>query len=302
MSFSWHLYSKKYNLFVSPFANLIYELLTWKLTSEEQHFITAKHVLPSVFNYHISKSVPLKKWRFLFFFSHCLRLPLWSQPTKLLYWITIPVTGSWMYLTLENSWDTVKWDTFCASWICCLISTHNACLLEGEGLNPNWWFISVQLSHQLWSHIVLVFSLWPLLSKLCHPLTRTGCWCLARTCAAACSLWNKCSQLSTAKQPVLPDNRRMASATGKSEPANLCWDTGTLRWNASSWGLLLETRSKGVLWPAAYSISKRTQSSLNKSRSGASWLETQPIGNCHFCWKTSQKSQESVVTRKKATA
>lgn len=174
------------------------------------------------------------------YFSHYLTLPLSSQPTKLSCWITNPVMGSWIYLTLENSWDTVKWDVFCASWIRCLISTHSPCQLEGEGLNPSWWFISVQLSHQLWSHIVLVFSLRPLLSKLCHPLTRTGCWCLARTSAAACILWNKCSQLSTAKQP---DNRGMALATGKSEPASLCWDTSTQRWNASSWGLLLETLS-----------------------------------------------------------
>lgn len=83
----------------------------------------------------------------------------------------------------------------CTSWVSCFISTHSPCQLENEGLNLNWWFILAQLSHQLCSHILLVFSLWPMLTKLCHPLIRMGGWCLPQMCTAVCNPQNKCSQL-----------------------------------------------------------------------------------------------------------
>lgn len=209
-------------------------LLIGKITNEEQWratLVTMKYILPSIFNYCTSKPVspaPLKKKKkgflFFFFFSHSLGLPLSSHPTKLSDWIINPVTGSRMHLTTKNSWDTVKRDTFCTSWICCLISTPHPCQPENERSNLNWWFISVQLSHRLSSHIVFIFPLRALLSKLCHPLMSMGCRRLAWMRTAACSPWNKRSRLRSAEWSVLPDSHGIALAIGKSKPACLCWD------------------------------------------------------------------------------
>lgn len=166
-------------------------------SNEEQHFVTGKYVFPSIFYYHISKSVlraPLQRWRFFLFFSQH-----WTSPFIITHrTLTVNHHSSHGKLDVPHNGEKLRPSELrhiCTSWVSCFISTHSTCQLENEGLNLNWWFTLAQLSHQLCSHILLVFSLWPMLTKLCHPLIRMGGWCLAQMCTAACNPQNKCSQL-----------------------------------------------------------------------------------------------------------
>lgn len=165
--------------------------------------------------------------------------------------------GSWMGPHAGEQLRYSEMRHVCTSWARCCTSSLSQ--HQNEGLNSNWWFILVQLSCQPCSHVILVFSLWLLLAKFCHPLMRMGCRCLARTCTAACDPQNKHSQLGSAEQSVLPDSGGITLATDKSKPANLCWDTHRhtemkcieLRLaiiEATIW-------SRGVLWPTVRPLS-----------------------------------------------
>jgi len=205
-------------------------------SSEKWHFVTAKYVFSFYFllpHLKICPPCPSPKTKIPPLFRRALDFPFHhnpqnSQTESSIQSREVGCTSHWRAAEIYSEMRHV-----CTSWGCCLISTHSPCQLENEGLNLNWWFISVQLSHQLCSHVTLVFSLWPLLTKLCLPLMRMGCWCPAQMLTAVCNSWNKRRQLRAAEQSVLPDNGGVALAIDKSKPANLCW--GTRRWNTSSW-------------------------------------------------------------------